>query len=51
MKTIIQFQYFLKEAEVKLQKMKPFKVGGVQTLLDNIPNALIVPIAIKEVGK
>lgn len=31
----------------KTSDMKPFKVGGVKTLLDNIPEAIIVPIAIK----
>lgn len=31
----------------KTSAMKPFKVGGVKTLLDNIPEAIIVPIAIK----
>jgi 1-acyl-sn-glycerol-3-phosphate acyltransferase len=31
----------------KTAEIKPFKVGGVKTLLENIPNALIVPLAIK----
>jgi len=32
-------------------KIKPFKVGGIKALLTEIPNALIVPVAIKNTGK
>ena len=32
-------------------KMKPFKVGGMQTLIAEMPNALIVPVAINGTAK
>ena len=32
-------------------KLKPFKIGGIQTMLEIMPNALIVPIAIKNTAK
>lgn len=32
-------------------KMKPFKKSGIETLLKEMPNALFVPIAIKNTGK
>ena len=31
-------------------KIKPFKVAGVKTLMDEIPEALVVPVAIKNTG-
>ena len=31
-------------------KVKPFKVAGVKTLMDEIPEALVVPVAIKNTG-
>jgi len=31
-------------------KIKPFKVSGVKTILEEIPEALIVPVAIKNTG-
>ena len=31
-------------------KIKPFKVAGVKTILDEIPEALVVPVAIKNTG-
>ena len=32
-------------------EIKPFKVSGIQTLISEMPNALIVPVAIKNTGK
>lgn len=32
-------------------EIKPFKISGIQALLSEIPNALIVPVAIKNTGK
>lgn len=32
-------------------KIKPFKVAGVKTIMDEIPEALVVPVAIKNTGK
>ena len=32
-------------------KIKPFKVAGVKTIIDEIPEALVVPVAIKNTGK
>ena len=31
-------------------KIKPFKVAGVKTILDEIPEALVLPVAIKNTG-
>ena len=31
-------------------KIKPFKVAGVKTIMDEIPDALVVPVAIKNTG-
>lgn len=31
-------------------KIKPFKVGGINAVLTEIPNALVVPVAIKNTG-
>jgi 1-acyl-sn-glycerol-3-phosphate acyltransferase len=31
-------------------KIKPFKVAGVKTIMDEIPGALVVPVAIKNTG-
>ena len=32
-------------------KLKPFKIGGIQSMLEIMPNALIIPIAIKNTAK
>ena len=32
-------------------KIKPFKVPGVKTIMDEIPEALVVPVAIKNTGR
>jgi 1-acyl-sn-glycerol-3-phosphate acyltransferase len=32
-------------------KIKPFKIGGLKTLIEEMPNALVVPVAIKGTGE
>jgi len=35
----------------KDRKVKPFKIGGLATIIKEIPNAVVIPIAIKDTGK
>ncbi len=61
-KKIIEFAKFIKEKNYavcifpegtrsKDGKVKPFKIGGVVALLKEIPEAIVVPIAINGTGK
>ncbi len=42
---------FPEGTRAKSAKLKPFAVGGIATILRNVPNALIVPIAIHDSWK